>query len=536
MGIIEMDKERLTAEMDFKGDSSSIVIKIRRNLPDFLQSVKLKYVKLGYVYACNYASVVFLAIILPLLLSSAVQLSGVKFEHVYHLDLWTTFQLEDTLAAGLTGAAVLTLVLTLYWLKRPRSIYLVDFACYKPDENRKMSVEAFLKMTEENGAFEEDTVQFQKRIAARSGLGDETYLPPGITSTPPVLSMKEARSEAETVMFGALDSLFERTRVRPRDVGILIVNCSLFNPTPSLSSMIVNHYKMRTDIKSFNLGGMGCSAGLISVDLAKDLLRASANPNTYAVVVSTENITLNWYFGNDRSMLLCNCIFRMGGAAVLLSNRSRDRARSKYQLVHTVRTHKGADDNSYNCVYQREDDEGTVGVSLARELMSVAGDALKTNITTLGPLVLPLSEQLKFFLTLLRRKVMKSKVKPYIPDFKLAFEHFCIHAGGRAVLDELEKNLRLSEWHMEPSRMTLHRFGNTSSSSLWYELAYTEAKGRVARGDRVWQIAFGSGFKCNSAVWRALRTVPATTGACQASRANNPWADCIDRYPVKVPV
>ncbi|KAJ0041095.1 hypothetical protein Pint_27504 [Pistacia integerrima] len=26
------------------------------------------------------------------------------------------------------------------------------------------------------------------------------------------------------------------------------------------------------------------------------------------------------------------------------------------------------------------------------------------------------------------------KIKPYIPDFKLAFEHFCIHAGGRAVL------------------------------------------------------------------------------------------------------
>lgn len=29
----------------------------------------------------------------------------------------------------------------------------------------------------------------------------------------------------------------------------------------------------------------------------------------------------------------------------------------------------------------------------------------------------------------------------------------------------------------------------------------------VRRGERVWQIAFGSGFKCNSAVWRALRDV-----------------------------
>ncbi|RYR02766.1 hypothetical protein Ahy_B06g081586 isoform F [Arachis hypogaea] len=327
-------------------------------------------------------------------------------------------------------------------------------------------------------------------------------------------------------MFGALDALFAKTGLNPRDIDILIVNCSLFNPTPSLSAMIVNHYKLRTNIKSYNLSGMGCSAGLISIDLAKDLLKA--NPNSYAVVVSTENITLNWYFGNERSMLLCNCIFRMGGAAVLLSNKRRDRARSKYELVHTVRTHKGADDKNYNCVYQREDETGKIGVCLARELMEVAGDALKTNITTLGPLVLPLSEQLMFFVSLVRRKVMKgrNRVKPYIPDFKLAFEHFCIHAGGRAVLDALQKNLGLSEWHMEPSRMTLHRFGNTSSSSLWYELAYTEAKGRVKKGDRVWQIGFGSGFKCNSAVWKALRGLPVLH-----DWRGNPWDDSIHTYP-----
>ena len=46
-----------------------------------------------------------------------------------------------------------------------------------------------------------------------------------------------------------------------------------------------------------------------------------------------------------------------------------------------------------------------------------------------------------------------------------------------------------------------------SSSSIWYELSFSEAHGLIRRGDRVWQIAFGSGFKCNSAVWRALRTV-----------------------------
>jgi len=31
--------------------------------------------------------------------------------------------------------------------------------------------------------------------------------------------------------------------------------------------------------------------------------------------------TENWYTGNDRSMLVCNCLFRVGGAAALVSNR-----------------------------------------------------------------------------------------------------------------------------------------------------------------------------------------------------------------------
>jgi 3-ketoacyl-CoA synthase len=39
--------------------------------------------------------------------------------------------------------------------------------------------------------------------------------------------------------------------------------------------MIVNHYKLRGNVQSYNLGGMGCSAGLISIDLAKQLLQVS---------------------------------------------------------------------------------------------------------------------------------------------------------------------------------------------------------------------------------------------------------------------
>jgi hypothetical protein len=41
--------------------------------------------------------------------------------------------------------------------------------------------------------------------------------------------------------------------------------------------------------------------------------------------------------------------------------------------------------------------------------------------------------------------------------------------------------------------------------SVWYELAYIESRQGVSRGGRVWQLAFGSGFKFNSNVMVANR-------------------------------
>ncbi|XP_020571945.1 3-ketoacyl-CoA synthase 4-like [Phalaenopsis equestris] len=485
-----------------------------RRLPDFLLSVNLKYVKLGYHYLITHLLTLLL---IPLMVVILVEAGRTDPNDL--LQLW--LHLKYNLVSVLFCFVMLVFGSTVYIMTRPRPVYLVDYACYRPPDRLQAPFKQFMEHSRLCGNFNESALEFQRKILERSGLGEETYFPEAMHELPPRPSMAAARTEAEQVMFGALDKLFHSTGVKPKDIGILVVNCSLFNPTPSLSAMIVNRYKLRVNIRSFNLGGMGCSAGVIAVDLARDLLQV--HRNTYAVVVSTENITQNWYFGNRKSMLIPNCLFRVGCSSVLLSNRSAERRRAKYRLIHVVRTHRGADDKAYRCVYQEQDDDGKVGVSLSKDLMAIAGDALKINITTLAPLVLPISEQLLFFAALVK-KLFNAKGKPYIPDFKLAFEHFCIHAGGRSVIDELERNLQLQPIHVEASRMALHRFGNTSSSSIWYELAYIEAKGRMRRGHRVWQIAFGSGFKCNSAVWQALRDVKQSPGG--------PWEDCIERYPV----
>ncbi len=351
--------------------------------------------------------------------------------------------------------------------------------------------------------------------------------------------------------------------------------------------------------------------------------RAQSNPGMRVLVAGTENILDNLYWGNQRSMLITCCIFRLGGVAALLSNRRRDARRAKYRLQHLVRTHLGASDQAYkcgprpprapllaseglsrapprlgtrvsadprahapdapagacsavhktrcfrrwsgaarhsyyergcstatcaycsgsrrnavqapaalrrpgarrSCVMQKDDEVGKLGMRIGRDLMSTAGRSLRINITTLGPLVLPLSEKLIYAGNLVARKArapaptrrlaaawpvrlsawhvrlsagpvrlsarclvvaaraagvgqgeahleadpaasalhacragglvalfsragrltgaagdrqalgLRSQ-KPYVPDFSTAFQHFCIHPGGKAVIEE----------------------------------------------------------------------------------------------------
>ncbi|XP_054797674.1 3-ketoacyl-CoA synthase 2-like [Prosopis cineraria] len=432
--------------------------------------------------------------------------------------------LHPSLMLSCFSAFFLLTLAIFHHLKRQTSkVYLVDFACYKPSDSCAITNDMFVETLKRIGAISEENLKRIKKIVDKSGLGPKTYLPQAIMqNNPPKVCLDEARKETETVLFGAIDELLEKTWVQPKDIGILVVTCSTFSPTPSLCDMIVNRYKLRHNILCYNLSGMGCSAGVLALDFAKRLLQS--HPNSYAMVLSTENANTGIYLGNNLSMLLVNCLCRMGGSASLLSSHPSDRHRSKYQIIHTLRTHMASDDKSYKCVFQQDDDQHEIGISISEDLTNVVGQVVKRHITSLAPLVLPVSEKLKFLVTFVGRKVLRLKIEAYALNLKLVFDHFCIHSGGRAVVDTMQKSLDLQDWDVEPSRMTLYRFGNTSSSSVWYELAYCEAKGRIKRGDKIWQMAFGAGFMCNSVVWVVLDDV-------EAGSTKNPWRDDIHEFP-----
>ncbi|KAF8008891.1 hypothetical protein BT93_J0020 [Corymbia citriodora subsp. variegata] len=424
--------------------------------------------------------------------------------------------------------AVLSLVRGLL-RRRGQCCYMLGYECYKAPEDTKLNTDQCARIILRNKNLNLEDYRFLLKTMARSGIGENTYGPrlvlDGHEEAP---TLREAHLELDEVFQQTVSKVLASTGVAPSEIDILIVNVSLFSPAPSLTSRIVNHFKLREDIKTFNLAGMGCSASLVAIHLVQELFKTK--DNALALVVSTESMGSHWYCGKEKSMIISNCLFRIGGCAVLLTNdRNRAKGQAIMKLSRSVRVHHGSHDESYGCCIQEEDEQGHQGFRLTKYLVKAAGQALEANLRILLPQVLPVRELVRYTLAnalvnnpFVDRKNRKVRGGPSLNlNLKAGIDHFCVHPGGKAVIDTVGKGLNLSEYDIEPSRMALHRFGNTSAGGNWYVLGYMEAKKRLKRGDKVLMISLGAGFKSNTCVWEVMRDL----------ERPNVWEDSLEDYP-----
>ncbi|MBA0629564.1 hypothetical protein Godav_024103, partial [Gossypium davidsonii] len=327
-----------------------------------------------------------------------------------------------------------------------------------------------------------------------AGIGEETYGPRNVIAggeESPNLS--NALSEIDDIVFGTLDKLFAKTGVLPSEIDVLVVTISMISSVPS--------YRL--------------DASVIAVDLVNHLFQTYKNQ--FAIVVSSESLSPNWYVGKERSMMLPNILFRIGGCSLLLTNKRGLKHRAILKLNHLVRTHVGSIDEAYGSCTRIEDDQGNCGFFLTKNLPKAAAKAVSMNLRVLAPKMLPLRELIRYSMVTYWRNKSKTSSPESGLNLKSGIDYFCIHPGGRAVIDAMGRSLGLNEYDLEPTRMALHRFGNTSAAGLWYVLSYMEAKKRLKKGDRILMISLGAGFKCNNCVWEVMKNLDDV----------NVWEDCI---------
>ncbi|CAL1407290.1 unnamed protein product [Linum trigynum] len=416
-----------------------------------------------------------------------------------------------------------------------QNCYMLAYQCYKPPDKLKLSTATALKILIRNQNLNLEDHRYLQKSMVGLGLGEETYCPRSIleqggrktTTTSSPTTLEVALQEMDDIVFHTLDRLFAKSGISPSQIDILVTTTSLSAHTPSLTGRIVNRYKMKQGIKSYSLAGMGCTSSIIGIDMARNLL--NTQPNAFAIVVSAEAFGSHFYRGSDRSMILPNLFYRTGGTSILLTNNSNYRDQAMLELVALVRTHDPSDE-SYNCFLKVEDDQGLAGFHVGTLMMEkVARKCLTENFRVLLPKVVPLWETLRFALLLMLSRLGRRRPRRKIMiDMKAGIHHFCLQPTTRATIDGFRTGLGLEERDVEPSRMTLHRFGFTSGSSLWYVLGYMEAKRRLKKGEKVLMVAMGAGYMCNTCVWKVNRDLLQGGGE---EEDDDVWGDCIDRYP-----
>ncbi|KAG2313091.1 hypothetical protein Bca52824_024648 [Brassica carinata] len=111
-----------------------------------------------------------------------------------------------------------------------------------------------------------------------------------------------AGEETHEILFTVVEDLFLKHKIDQKCIDILVSNCSLFCPSLSTTSIIVNRCGMRSNIKSYSLSGMGFCAGLLSINLVKDLMKIHGG--SLALVLSLEAVSPNGYRGKCKPMLI----------------------------------------------------------------------------------------------------------------------------------------------------------------------------------------------------------------------------------------
>ncbi|QHO51380.1 3-ketoacyl-CoA synthase [Arachis hypogaea] len=147
--------QKMVKMADAKADAP-LVPSSSRNLPDFKKSVRLKYVKLGYHYLISHGMYLFLS---PLVVLISAQLSTFSLQDLH--DLWQ--HLQYNLISVILCSTLLVFLSTLYFLTRPRPVYLVNFACYKPEESRKCTKRVFMEHSRLAGTFTEEILPSSRR-------------------------------------------------------------------------------------------------------------------------------------------------------------------------------------------------------------------------------------------------------------------------------------------------------------------------------------------------------------------------------------
>jgi alkylresorcinol/alkylpyrone synthase len=262
----------------------------------------------------------------------------------------------------------------------------------------------------------------------------------------------------------AAERALTQAGLAPSDIGALVVSTCTGYLCPGLSGHVVERLGLRTDVQAFDLVGQGCAAALPNLQLGRALLASNACEHVLSICVEVSSAAM--YLDNDPGVLISACLFGDGAGAAVVSRQPDPAGR---RIAWT-------------------DSSSLINPSERQALMFEQRDGMLRNILTRAVPVLAADHAHQVLATVLGRAGLRTAdVSAWI-----------MHAGGRDVLQALEREFELRPQDLRYSAAMLYEYGNLSSAFVYFVLAAALADD--APGGWWWLSSFGAGFSCHGAL------------------------------------
>lgn len=250
----------------------------------------------------------------------------------------------------------------------------------------------------------------------------------------------------------------------PRDIdGVIVSTCTGYL-CPGLTSYMIERLGLRHDVVALDLVGQGCGAALPNLRAAEALV--SARRCEHVLSICVEVCSAAFYIDDDPGVLVSACLFGDGaGAAVVAREPLPGRVCPEWKAVVSLTAPAERD------ALRFEQKDGMLRNILTPAVPGLAAEYAERVLDD----------------TLSAQGLTRESIGAWI-----------WHAGGRKVIDALQRRIGLESEQLRWSAETLRRYGNVSSACVYFVL-------KAALEDRArpgwwWMSSFGAGFSCHGAL------------------------------------
>ena len=274
-------------------------------------------------------------------------------------------------------------------------------------------------------------------------------------------------ANAPALAAAAGKSALKDAGLSPEEIdGVVISTCTGYL-CPGLTSYVIERLGLSANVLAFDLVGQGCAAALPNWRLADALLGAGSVQHVLSICVEVSSAAM--FLDNDPGVLISACLFGDGaGAAVLSRNPHPQRRSIEWKAFASL-----------------------VNPAERNALMFETRKGMLRNILTRPVPRLAAEHAERVLHSVLDAAGLRpSDISAWI-----------MHAGGRDVLEALQRRLNLGASELRYSADMLYRYGNMSSAFVYFVLQ--AALDDDAEPGWWWMSAFGAGFSCHGALLKA---------------------------------